>query len=58
MAFKKLLVLSQAAALLRGYVSMNLDIPTCGPTKPTASGRPQWEARRTYSWAVVAGIVA
>jgi phosphonate transport system permease protein len=37
---------------------MNLGIPTCGPTKPTASGRLQWEVRRTYSWAVVAGIVA
>jgi phosphonate transport system permease protein len=37
---------------------MNLDIPTCGPTKPTASGRPQWEVHRTYSWVVVAGIVA
>ena len=37
---------------------MNLDIPTCGPTKPTASGRLQWEVRRTYSWVVVAGIVA
>src|SRR5918996_1865774 len=33
-------------------------IPTGGPTKPTASGRPQWEVRRTYSWVVVAGIIA
>ena len=37
---------------------MNLDIPTCGPTKPTASGRLRWEVRRTYSWVVVAGIIA
>jgi phosphonate transport system permease protein len=37
---------------------MNLDIPTCGPTKPIASGRLQWEVRRTYSWVVVAGIIA
>ena len=37
---------------------MHLDIPTCGPTKPTASGRLQWEVRRTYSWVVVAGIIA
>ena len=25
---------------------MDLDLPTCGPTKPTASGRRRWEARR------------
>lgn len=37
---------------------MNLDIPTCGPTKPIASGRLQWKVRRTYSWVVVAGIIA
>jgi phosphonate transport system permease protein len=37
---------------------MNLDIPTCGPTKPIASGPLQWEGRRTYSWVVVAGIIA
>jgi phosphonate transport system permease protein len=37
---------------------MNLDIPTCGPTNPIASGRLQWEVRRTYSWVVVAGIIA
>jgi phosphonate transport system permease protein len=37
---------------------MKLDIPSCGPTQPTASGRPQWEVPRTYSWVVVAGIVA
>jgi phosphonate transport system permease protein len=37
---------------------MNLAIPTCGPTKPTASGRLRWEVRRTYSWVVVAGIIA
>jgi len=33
-------------------------IPTCGSTKPTASGGLQWEVRRTYSWVVVAGIIA
>jgi phosphonate transport system permease protein len=37
---------------------MNLDIPTCGPTKPIASGRLPWEVRRTYTWVVVAGIIA
>jgi phosphonate transport system permease protein len=37
---------------------MNHDISTCGPTKPTASGRLQWDVRRTYSWAAVGGIVA
>ena len=37
---------------------MNVDIPTCGPTKPEASGGPKWEVRRTYSWVVVAGIIA
>ena len=37
---------------------MNLDIPTCGPIKPTASGRRPWEARRTYSWVAVAGLLA
>jgi phosphonate transport system permease protein len=37
---------------------MNFDIPTCGPTKPAASEYPRWERRRTYSWIVVAGIIA
>jgi phosphonate transport system permease protein len=37
---------------------MNLDIPTCGPVKPAASGHPQWEARRTYTWVVMVGIIA
>jgi phosphonate transport system permease protein len=37
---------------------MKFDIPTCGPTKSAASGRPQWEVRRLYSWVVVAGIMA
>ena len=37
---------------------MHPGIPTCGPIKPTASGRRQWEVRRTYSWVVVAGIIA
>jgi phosphonate transport system permease protein len=37
---------------------MNLDIPTCGPAKPTASGRPHWQVRRTYSWVLVAAILA
>ena len=36
---------------------MKLDIPTCGPAKPIAPGYFQ-EARRTYSWLVVAGIIA
>jgi phosphonate transport system permease protein len=37
---------------------MNLDIPTCGPAKPTASARPYWDVRRTYSWVAVAAIIA
>jgi phosphonate transport system permease protein len=37
---------------------MNLDIPTCGPAKPVASQRHRREVRRTYSWLVVAGIIA
>jgi phosphonate transport system permease protein len=49
---------------------MNLGVPTCGPTKyrvppfhphpnpPPSRGRAGWEARRTYSWVVVAGITA
>src|SRR5919108_1023951 len=37
---------------------MNPGIPTCGPTKPTASGRLQWGVRRTYSRVVVGGIIA
>jgi phosphonate transport system permease protein len=37
---------------------MDLDLPTCGPAKPSASWQPQWEARRTYSWAVASGIIA
>ncbi len=37
---------------------MNLDLPTCGPTKPAASGHLHWQVRRTYSWVVVAGIIA
>jgi phosphonate transport system permease protein len=36
---------------------MKIEMPTCGPAKPTAPGYPQ-EARRTYSWLVVAGIIA
>jgi phosphonate transport system permease protein len=36
---------------------MNLDIPTCGPTTPTARTRLQAQARRTYAWVVVAGII-
>jgi phosphonate transport system permease protein len=36
---------------------MKLDIPTCGPTKPAASGRLPWEARRTYSWVAMAGLL-
>jgi phosphonate transport system permease protein len=37
---------------------MNLDIPTCGPAKATALGRPHGQPRRTYSWALVAAIIA
>jgi phosphonate transport system permease protein len=37
---------------------MHLDIPTCGPAKLVASRRPQRETRQTYSWVVVAGIIA
>jgi phosphonate transport system permease protein len=37
---------------------MDLDISTCGPAKPVVSQRRQREARRTYSWLIVAGIVA
>jgi phosphonate transport system permease protein len=37
---------------------MNLDIPTCGPAKPVTLQRRQGEARRTYSWLIVAGIIA
>ena len=37
---------------------MNLDLPTCGPTRPAASGHLQGQGRRTYSWVVVAGIIA
>jgi phosphonate transport system permease protein len=37
---------------------MDLDIPSCGPTKPTASRRRPWETRRTYSWVAVGGILA
>ena len=36
---------------------MKLDMPTCGPAKPIAPGYPQ-DTRRTYSWLVVAGIIA
>jgi ABC-type phosphate/phosphonate transport system permease subunit len=32
-------------------------IPTCGPVKPAASPRPQLDARRTYTWMAVVGIV-
>jgi phosphonate transport system permease protein len=37
---------------------MKLDIPSCGPTKPTAARRPPWEVRRTYSWVAAAAILA
>jgi phosphonate transport system permease protein len=37
---------------------MNVGIPSCGPTKPVASERFLGEVRRTYSWVVVAGIIA
>src|SRR5919109_4847509 len=37
---------------------MNLGMPPCGPHKPLPSGRPRWEARRTYSWVVAVGIIA
>ena len=37
---------------------MEIDIPSCGPTKPVASERSPGEVRRTYSWVVVAGIIA
>jgi phosphonate transport system permease protein len=37
---------------------MHPDIPTCGPAKLAASGRLRREARRTYTWVRVVGILA
>jgi phosphonate transport system permease protein len=36
---------------------MKMDIPPCGSTKRVGPGGSQWEARRTYSWVVVAGTI-
>jgi phosphonate transport system permease protein len=36
---------------------MKIDIAPCGSTKRVAPGGSQWEARRTYSWVVVAGTI-